>query len=160
MSALYQVFKHESQNKPQNFIIRLDVKIKTFNPITKAMSLMNKKSFETRGPVNSTDNYVVERQTEIADLVNKIKQGRYIVIFAPRQTGKTTFFRWALNALVAEDNRYFCNNAGQRRLSVRIHFLSASSTGCGVCCNNSRASSSVNGPNFTIWAMIFKKGEG
>jgi len=68
--------------------------------------MKNNRTFETRGPVNSTDNYVVERQTEIADLVNKIKQGRYIVIFAPRQTGKTTFFRWALSALVAEDNRY------------------------------------------------------
>jgi hypothetical protein len=66
-----------------------------------------KRFFETRGPVNPTRNYVVSRQTEIAQLVERIKQGRYIVIFAPRQTGKTTFFRWTLDALEAEDNSYF-----------------------------------------------------
>ena len=37
----------------------------------------------------------------------RVKQGRYIVIFAPRQTGKTTFFRWALDALAAEGITYF-----------------------------------------------------
>ena len=36
-----------------------------------------------------------------------VKEGRYIVIFAPRQTGKTTFFQWALDALAAEDETYF-----------------------------------------------------
>jgi hypothetical protein len=71
-------------------------------------TMSNKKRFfETRGPVNPTRNYVVSRQTEIAQLVERIKQGRYIVIFAPRQTGKTTFFRWTLDALEAEDNSYF-----------------------------------------------------
>ncbi len=63
--------------------------------------------FETRGPVDPARNYVVPRQTEIAELVERIKLGRYIVIFAPRQTGKTTFFRWTLDALEAEDSRYF-----------------------------------------------------
>ncbi|OQY55321.1 MAG: hypothetical protein DRR08_13980 [Candidatus Parabeggiatoa sp. nov. 2] len=67
----------------------------------------NKRFFETRGPVDPSRNYVVSRQTEIAELVERIKQGRYIVIFAPRQTGKTTFFRWALSALEIEDNTYF-----------------------------------------------------
>ena len=33
--------------------------------------------------------------------------GRYIVIFAPRQTGKTTFFRWSLDTLASEDIAYF-----------------------------------------------------
>ena len=65
------------------------------------------KTFETRGPVSPERNYVVQRTTELADFVNRVKQGRYIVIFAPRQTGKTTFFRWALNALSAEDPTYF-----------------------------------------------------
>jgi len=66
-----------------------------------------KRTFETRGPVDPERNYVVPRTAEIADLVERIKQGRYVVIFAPRQTGKTTFFRWALDALVASDDSYF-----------------------------------------------------
>jgi len=66
-----------------------------------------KRIFETRGPVYPERNYVVPRTNELADLVERIKQGRYIVIFAPRQTGKTTFFRWALDALEAEDSTYF-----------------------------------------------------
>ena len=52
-------------------------------------------------------NYVVRRTTELADFIKRVKQGRYIVIFAPRQTGKTTFFRWALDALAAEGITYF-----------------------------------------------------
>jgi len=60
---------------------------------------MPTRTFETRGPVEPSRNYVVPRTTEIADLVQRIKDGRYIVIFAPRKTGKTTFFRWALESL-------------------------------------------------------------
>ena len=65
------------------------------------------KTFETRGPVDAERNYVVKRTAELADFVERVKQGRYIVIFAPRQTGKTTFFRWALDALAAEGIAYF-----------------------------------------------------
>ena len=65
------------------------------------------KTFETRGPVDAARNYVVKRTTELADFLERVKQGRYIVIFAPRQTGKTTFFRWALDALAAEGITYF-----------------------------------------------------
>ena len=65
------------------------------------------KTFETRGPVDATRNYVVKRTTELTDFVARVKQGRYIVIFAPRQTGKTTFFRWALDALATEGITYF-----------------------------------------------------
>jgi len=63
------------------------------------------RTFETRGPVDPTRNYVVPRREEIANLAQRIKEGRYIVILAPRQTGKTTFFRWTLDAL--EDKTYF-----------------------------------------------------
>ena len=65
------------------------------------------KTFETRGPVDPSRNYVVKRTAELADFIGRVKQGRYIVIFAPRQTGKTTFFRWALEALAAEGITYF-----------------------------------------------------
>ena len=65
------------------------------------------KTFETQGPVSPDRNYVVRRSRELTDFVNRVKQGRYIVIFAPRQTGKTTFFRWAIDALTDEDLQYF-----------------------------------------------------
>jgi len=65
------------------------------------------KTFETRGPVDAARNYVVKRTTELADFVDRVKQGRYIVIFAPRQTGKTTIFRWALDALADDGITYF-----------------------------------------------------
>ncbi len=65
------------------------------------------KTFETQGPVSPDRNYVVSRGRELSEFVNCVKQRRYIVIFAPRQTGKTTFFRWALDALTDEDPIYF-----------------------------------------------------
>jgi Cdc6-like AAA superfamily ATPase len=65
------------------------------------------RTFETRGPVDPSRNYVVPRTEEIADLAQRIKEGRYIVIFAPRQTGKTTFFRWALDALISPDDKSY-----------------------------------------------------
>jgi hypothetical protein len=89
---------------------------------------MSIRTFETRGPVSPTRNYVVPRTEEIADLVQRIKDGRYIVIFAPRQTGKTTFFRWALDALVASDDTYVpiklnfetCKNLSQEAFYSRL----------------------------------------
>ena len=65
------------------------------------------RCFETRGPVYPEDNYVVARTDESADFVNRLKRGRYIVLFAPRQTGKTTFFRNALDTLEAQEDTYF-----------------------------------------------------
>ena len=60
------------------------------------------KTFGTYGPVNPEEHYVVSRAKELADFIKRVKLGRYIVIFAPRQTGKTTFFQWALDALAAD----------------------------------------------------------
>ena len=57
------------------------------------------RTFGTYGPVNREEHYVVSRTEELADFINRVKLGRYIVIFAPRQTGKTTFFQWALEML-------------------------------------------------------------
>ena len=69
--------------------------------------------FETRGPVYPEDNYVVARTDELSDFMNRLKRGRYIVLFAPRQTGKTTFFQNALNALENYESIYF---------SIRLNF--------------------------------------
>ena len=65
------------------------------------------RSFCTTGRVRPEQHYIIPRTEEIADFINRVKNGKYIVLFAPRQTGKTTFFRLALEALVAEDPTYF-----------------------------------------------------
>ena len=65
------------------------------------------RSFGTQGRVYPEDNYIVPRTAEIADFINRVKTGKYIVLFAPRQTGKTTFFRFAVDALTPEDPTYF-----------------------------------------------------
>ena len=59
------------------------------------------RRFWTQGPVNAQEHYVVSRSDEIVDFIKRVEEGRYIVLFAPRQTGKTTFFQDALASLVA-----------------------------------------------------------
>ena len=61
------------------------------------------RTFGTQGPVNPQENYVVSRTKEIADFTDRVKKGKYIVLFAPRQTGKTTLFRSAIDTLASED---------------------------------------------------------
>lgn len=65
------------------------------------------RCFGTQGRVRLDQHYVVPRTVEIADFISRIKDGKYVVLFAPRQTGKTTFFRLVLEALTAEDPTYF-----------------------------------------------------
>ena len=65
------------------------------------------REFGTQGPVNSKDHYVVSRSEELADYINRVKQGRYIVLFAPRQSGKTTFFQEVLKILAKNESTYF-----------------------------------------------------
>ena len=64
------------------------------------------RRFGTQGPVNPKDNYVVARSEELTDFISRVKEGRYIVLFAPRQTGKTTFFQDALKILTNEEKTY------------------------------------------------------
>ena len=65
------------------------------------------RTFGTEGPVSPEKNYVVSRTAELTDFIDRIKHGKYLVIFAPRQTGKTTFFQAALNTLAAKEPIYF-----------------------------------------------------
>ena len=65
------------------------------------------KRFGTQGPVNPEQHYVVARTEELTEFIKRVKEGRYIVIFAPRQTGKTTFFYAAMDILEAEEPTYF-----------------------------------------------------
>lgn len=62
------------------------------------------RCFGTHGPVYPDINYVVSRKEDLADFVRRVKLGRYIVLFAPRQTGKTTFFQNALDILEVDTN--------------------------------------------------------
>lgn len=64
------------------------------------------KCFGTYGPVYPDINYVVSREKELADFVNRVKQGRYIVLFAPRQTGKTTLFKNVIDTLRQDEDNY------------------------------------------------------
>ena len=65
------------------------------------------RRFGTQGPVNPEQHYVVPRTEELTEFIKRVKEGRYIVIFAPRQTGKTTFFYAAMDILAAEEPTYF-----------------------------------------------------
>ena len=60
--------------------------------------------FNTLGPVNESEHYVVSRQALITDLVAQIEQGTYFTIYAPRQTGKTTLVRNLMKVLLEKSN--------------------------------------------------------
>lgn len=53
--------------------------------------------FNTHGPVNAAEHYVVARRALVEGLVAQIEQGKYFTIYAPHQMGKTTLLR-ALDA--------------------------------------------------------------
>lgn len=65
------------------------------------------RRFGTQGRLYPNQHYIVPRRKEIADFIIRVKEGRYIVLFAPRQTGKTTFFRLAIDTLTSESSVYF-----------------------------------------------------
>ena len=72
------------------------------------------RQFWTQGPVNAKQHYVVARSEELADYLRRVKQGRYIVLFAPRQTGKTTFFQNAIDTLEEKE--------GDTYLPIQLNF--------------------------------------
>ena len=65
------------------------------------------RHFGTQGRVYPEEHYIVPRTKETANFIDRVKDGKYIALFAPRQTGKTTFFRLALKALTEKDPTYF-----------------------------------------------------
>ncbi|HDN25639.1 MAG TPA: hypothetical protein ENG03_00800 [Thioploca sp.] len=56
--------------------------------------------FNTFGPVNQTEHYVVSRRELITDLVTQIERGPYFTLYAPRQMGKTTLVRHLVTELL------------------------------------------------------------
>ena len=57
------------------------------------------RRFSTEGRVDPAQHYFVPRTKEVVDFINRVRAGKYIVLFAPRQTGKTTFFRRVIDVL-------------------------------------------------------------
>ncbi len=49
--------------------------------------------FNTHGPVNEVEHYVVPRAELVAEIAEQVEEGKYFTIFAPRQMGKTTLLR-------------------------------------------------------------------
>jgi hypothetical protein len=55
--------------------------------------------FNTSGPCNPAEHYTVLRRELVAEGMEKVRRGRYVTIFAPRQSGKTTFFKLLIGEL-------------------------------------------------------------
>ena len=60
--------------------------------------------FNTYGPVNEIEHYVVPRSKLVAELIAQIEQGKYFTIYAPRQIGKTTLLRRLRDVLLSKEN--------------------------------------------------------
>lgn len=61
--------------------------------------------FNTHGPVEIEEHYVVSRQWLVDELKTQIDHGKYFTVFAPRQMGKTTLLR-QLDEVLATDPEY------------------------------------------------------
>ncbi len=62
------------------------------------------RKFNTSGPNIPSRHYTIERRKEIAEGINLVNKDRYFNIWAPRQTGKSTYFRQL--AIKMEDQGY------------------------------------------------------
>ena len=58
--------------------------------------------FNTHGPVNANDHFVVPRTALVDHLVAQIDIGKYFTIYAPRQMGKTTLLYSLIDRLAAQ----------------------------------------------------------
>ena len=62
------------------------------------------REFNTSGPCNPQEHYTLMRPNLIERGIQLIEKKKYFTIWAPRQTGKSTFFRLLANKL---DSRGF-----------------------------------------------------
>ncbi|MFN8487734.1 MAG: AAA-like domain-containing protein [Caldilineaceae bacterium] len=60
--------------------------------------------FNTYGPVNEQEHYVVSRSTLLTELATHVMAGRYFTIYAPRQMGKTTLLQRLAATLQQQPN--------------------------------------------------------
>ena len=59
----------------------------------------SKRRFNTSGPCDPEKHYVLRREQLICKGKEQINDGRYFTIFAPRQSGKTTYFQLLINKI-------------------------------------------------------------
>jgi Holliday junction resolvasome RuvABC ATP-dependent DNA helicase subunit len=59
--------------------------------------------FNTSGPNNPHEHYTLPRFELVKAGIQKVERSRYFTIWAPRQTGKSTYFRLLATALKAQD---------------------------------------------------------
>jgi len=57
------------------------------------------REFNTTGPCDPALHYTVMREALMLEGQKKVNKGRFFTLFAPRQAGKTTFFKLLLNEL-------------------------------------------------------------
>jgi hypothetical protein len=60
------------------------------------------RTFCTEGPVDPDRNYVVPRTKLLEIGLNKVDDGRYFTLFAPRQSGKSTYFQMLCAKMLLE----------------------------------------------------------
>jgi len=60
------------------------------------------REFNTSGPCDPSQHYTVMRDVLIAKGFDKVRKGQYFTLFAPRQSGKTTYFQLLLEAVKEE----------------------------------------------------------
>jgi len=63
------------------------------------------KYFNTSGPNIIEQNYTLERKNLIEKGLNLVERNRYFTIWAPRQTGKSTYFRLLADKLLKEGKK-------------------------------------------------------
>jgi len=61
------------------------------------------REFNTSGPCDPAFHYTVMREALMAEGMEEVRKGRYFTLFAPRQTGKTTYFQLLLESVKKEN---------------------------------------------------------
>ncbi len=83
------------------------------------------REFNTSGPNNAKEHYTIER----TDLINKgiklVKKSKYFTIWAPRQTGKSTYFRQLAEVLKKQNYKVAHINFENYRNASLESFLSS-----------------------------------
>ncbi|MBC8233554.1 AAA-like domain-containing protein, partial [bacterium] len=64
-----------------------------------------KRNFCAGGPIPKEGYYVLRDRPEISEIIDKVEKGRYFVIYAPRQVGKTSLIQEVVQKL-SDDSEY------------------------------------------------------
>jgi hypothetical protein len=64
------------------------------------------KTFNVAGPCNATKHYMIEPSERLSNVIDLIENEYYLLIHAPRQSGKTTYIQDLVNRLNASGNYY------------------------------------------------------